>query len=165
MNLLLTLLSEKLNRILNEEAEITEKKQETLLSYTNPAGGRPVQVLYRPSEDFKVILNKTPRYYQQDSFSIEKMQQDIASYAEGKTVSIDYTDPNGTESKTDRLAKTAEAEVLDLSSLIDLSIRIGLLRSYELRDLLAAGGTINVNFWNRAKNFRYRQIGDRLEKI
>ena len=165
MNLLLKLLTESLNRIFNEEAEITKREPETLLSYANPSGGKPVQIVYRPSEDIKVTLNKTARYYQQDTASIEQLQKDIASYAEGKTVSIDYTDHNGNESKIDRLAKAADAETLTLSSLIDLSIRISLLHSDELKDLLASGGTVNVHFWNRANNFRYRQIGDRLEKI
>ena len=35
----------------------------------------------------------------------------------------------------------------------------------ELKYLLASGGTVNVHFWNAKKDFRYRQIGDRLEKI
>ena len=67
MNILLTLLNEKLQDLLHAETEITESKTETLLTYANPYGGKPLQVLYRPGEDFKVTLNKTPRYYQQDS--------------------------------------------------------------------------------------------------
>ena len=126
MNILLTLLNEQLKSLLHADAEITENKAETLLTYPNPYGGKPLQVLYRPAEDFKVTLNKTPRYYQQDS--------------------------------TKRL-------LADVADIIELSIRINLLNPVELKDLLANGGTVNVHFWNAAKDFRYRQIGDRLEKI
>ncbi|MBQ1778937.1 MAG: hypothetical protein IIZ93_12340 [Acidaminococcaceae bacterium] len=82
MNILLTLLNEQLKSLLHAEAEITETKSETLLVYPNPYGGKPLQVLYRPAEDFKVTLNKTPRYYQQDS--TKRLLADVADYAEGK---------------------------------------------------------------------------------
>ena len=140
MNILLTLLNEKLQDLLHAETEITESKTETLLTYANPYGGKPLQVLYRPGEDFKVTLNKTPRYYQQDS--TKRLLADVAGYAEGKTVSLDCTDHNGTESRSDRVVNAA-----------------------DLEDLLASGGTVNAHFWNAKKDFRYRQIGDRLEKI
>ena len=93
LNILLTLLNEKLQDLLHAEAEVTESKAETLLTYANPYGGKPLQVLYRPGEDFKVTLNKTPRYYQQDS--TKRLLADVANYAEGKTVSLDCTDHNG----------------------------------------------------------------------
>ena len=163
MNLLLTILKEKLDNLLHTEAEITEKKPGTLLTYRNPYGGKPLHVLFCPDEDIKVILNKTPRYYQQDS--TEKLLADVASYAEGKTVSLDYTDNKGTESKQDRIAKISDVEGLTLSSIIDLSIRINLLNSVDLDYLLVNGGTVNVHFWNPAKDFRYRRIGSTLEKI
>ena len=163
MNILLTLLNEKLCSLLHTEAEITESKTETLLTYANPSGGKPLQVLYRPAEDFKVTLNKTPRYYQQDS--TKRLLADVTNYAEGKTVSLDCTDHGGVESKSDRVVNAADLEGTDLDALIALVIRVNLLGSVELKDLLASGGTVNVHFWNAAKNFRYRQIGDRLEKI
>ena len=138
MNILLTLLNEQLKSLLHADAEITENKAETLLTYPNPYGGKPLQVLYRPAEDFKVTLNKTPRYYQQDS--TKRLLADVADYAEGKTVFLDCTDHNGAESRS-------------------------VLNPVELKDLLANGGTVNVHFWNAAKDYRYRQIGDRLEKF
>ena len=153
LNILLTLLNEQLKSLLHADAEITENKSETLLTYPNPYGGKPLQVLYRPAEDFKVTLNKTPRYYQQDS--TKRLLADVADYAEGKTA----------ESRSDRVTKAADAENLTLDSIIELSIRINLLNSVELKDLLANGGTVNVHFWNASKNFKYRQIGDRLEKF
>ncbi len=158
MNILLTLLNEQLKSLLHADAEITENKAETLLTYPNPYGGKPLQVLYRPAEDFKVTLNKTPRYYQQDS--TKRLLADVADYAEGKTVFLDCT-----ESRSDRVTKAADAEHLTLDSIIELSIRINLLNPVELKDLLANGGTVNVHFWNAAKDYRYRQIGDRLEKF
>ena len=163
MNILLTLLNEKLQDLLHAEAEITESKAETLLTYANPYGGKPLQVLYRPGEDFKVTLNKTPRYYQQDS--TKRLLADVAGYAEGKTVSLDCTDHNGTESRSDRVVNAADLEGIDLDALIELAVRVSLLDSVELKDLLASGGTVNAHFWNAKKDFRYRQIGDRLEKI
>ena len=163
MNILLTLLNEKLQNLLHAEAEIAESKTETQLTYANPYGGKPLQVLYRPAEDFKVTLNKTPRYYQQDS--TKRLLADVANYAEGKTVSLDCTDHNGTESRSDRVVNAADLEGIDLDALIALAVRVSLLDSVELKDLLASGGTVNVHFWNAAKDFRYRQIGDRLEKI
>ena len=163
MNLVLTLLKERLDNLLHTEAEIDENKTETLLTHGNPYGGKPLQILYRPAEDFKVTLNKTPRYYQQDS--MKRLLADVADYAEGKTVFLDCTDHNGAESKSDRIAKAADAENQTLDSLIELSIRINLLNTVELKDLLANGGTVNVHFWNAARDYRYRQIGDRLEKI
>ena len=163
LNILLTLLNEKLQDLLHAEAEITESKTETLLAYANPYGGKPLQVLYRPGEDFKVTLNKTPRYYQQDS--TKRLLADVAGYAEGKTVSLDCTDHNGTESRADRVVNAADLEGIDLDALIELAVRVSLLDSVELKDLLASGGTVNVHFWNAKKDFRYRQIGDRLEKI
>lgn len=163
MNILLTLLDEKLKNLLHTEAGITETKSETLLAYTNPYGGKPLQVLFRPGEDFKVILNKTPRYYQQDA--IKRLLADVADYAEGKTVFLDCTDHNGAESKSDRIAKAADVENLTPDSIVELCIRINLLNTIELKDLLVNGGTVNVHFWNASKDFRYRQIGDRLEKI
>jgi hypothetical protein len=163
MNLELLLLREKLENLLHAEAEIITKKPETLLVFKNPYGGKPLQVLFTPGEDIKVTLNKTPRYYQQDS--AERLLADVEKYSEGKTVSLDFTDNNGTESKTDRIAKTADVEGLALSSLIELSIRINLLNSVELEYLLVNGGTVNVHFWNAARDFRYRQIGRKLEKI
>ena len=155
MNILLTLLNEQLKSLLHADAEITENKAETLLTYPNPYGGKPLQVLYRPAEDFKVTLNKTPRYYQQDS--TKRLLADVADYAEGKTVFLDCTDHSGVESRSDRVTNAAD--------IIELSIRINLLNPVELKDLLANGGTVNVHFWNASKNFKYRQIGDRLEKI
>ena len=163
MNLLLAMLKERLDNLLHTEAEITEKKPGTLLTYRNPYGGKPLQVLFCPGEDIKVILNKTPRYYQQDS--TEKLLTDVSDYAEGKTVSLDYTDNKGTESKQDRIAKISDVEGLTLSSIIDLSIRINLLNSVDMDYLLVNGGTVNVHFWNPAKDFRYRRIGSTLEKI
>ena len=157
LNILLTLLNEQLKSLLHADAEITENKSETLLTYPNPYGGKPLQVLYRPAEDFKVTLNKTPRYYQQDS--TKRLLADVADYAEGKTVFL------GAESRSDRVTKAADAEHLTLDSIIELSIRINLLNPVELKDLLANGGTVNVHFWNAAKDYRYRQIGDRLEKF
>ena len=151
MNILLTLLNEQLKSLLHADAEITENKAETLLTYPNPYG------------DFKVTLNKTPRYYQQDS--TKRLLADVADYAEGKTVFLDCTDRSGAESRSDRVTKAADAENLNLDSIIELSIRINLLNPVELKDLLANGGTVNVHFWNASKNFKYRQIGDRLEKI
>ena len=163
MNILLTLLNEKLQNLLHAEAEIAESKTETQLTYANPYGGKPLQVLYRPAEDFKVTLNKTPRYYQQDS--TKRLLADVANYAEGRTVSLDCTDHNGTESRSDRVVNAAGLEGLDLDALIALAVRVSLLDSVELKDLLASGGTVNAHFWNAKKDFRYRQIGDRLEKI
>ena len=163
LNILLTLLNEKLQDLLHAEAEVTESKAETLLTYANPYGGKPLQVLYRPGEDFKVTLNKTPRYYQQDS--TKRLLADVANYAEGRTVSLDCTDHNGTESRSDRVVNAADLEGIDLDAIIELAVRVSLLDSVELKDLLASGGTVNVHFWNAAKDFRYRQIGDRLEKI
>lgn len=163
LNILLTLLNEKLQDLLHAEAEITESKTETLLTYPNPYGGKPLQVLYRPAEDFKLTLNKTPRYYQQDS--TKRLLADVADYAEGKIVFLDCTDRSGVESRSDRVTKAADVENLTLDSIIELSIRINLLNPVELKDLLANGGTVNVHFWNASKDFQYRQIGDRLEKI
>ena len=163
MNPELIMLIEKLNSLLHTEAEITNKKPGTLLTYTNPYGGKPIQILFSPEEDIKVTLNKTSRYYQQNS--IKRLLDDVADYAEGKTVSLDVTDRNGNESRHDRVAKASDVEVLTLDSLIDLSSRISLLNSVELKDLLVNGGTVNVHFWDPSKDFRYRQLGNRLEKI
>ena len=127
LNILLTLLNEQLKSLLHADAEITENKSETLLTYPNPYGGKPLQVLYRPAEDFKVTLNKTPRYYQQDS--TKRLLADVADYAEGKTVFLDCTDRSGAESRSDRVTKAADAENLTLDSIIELSIRINLLNS------------------------------------
>ena len=143
LNILLTLLNEQLKSLLHADAEITENKAETLLTYPNPYGGKP--------------------YYQQDS--TKRLLADVADYAEGKTVFLDCTDHNGAESRSDRVTKAADAEHLTLDSIIELSIRINLLNPVELKDLLANGGTVNVHFWNAAKDYRYRQIGDRLEKF
>ncbi|MBR4908053.1 MAG: hypothetical protein IKZ43_03455 [Acidaminococcaceae bacterium] len=165
MNIVLVLLKEKLDSLLRQEADITTKKEETLLTYKNPFGKNPLQVLFSPEEDIKVILNKTPRYYRQDEASIEKLLHDVASYTAGKTVSLDFTDNNGNESRHDRIAKASDVEALTLDSLVELSIRINLLNSVELKYLLASGGTVNVHFWNPANDFRYRQIGSYLKKI
>lgn len=100
LNILLTLLNEQLKSLLHAEAEITETKSETLLVYPNPYGGKPLQVLYRPAEDYKVTLNKTPRYYQQDS--TKRLLADVADYAEGKTVFL--TAQTTAASKADRTA-------------------------------------------------------------
>ena len=163
MNLVLLLIKEKLENLLHTEAEIITKDPETLLVYKNPYGGKPLQVLFNPDEDIKIILNKTPRYYQQDS--TERLLADVNNYAEGKIVSLDVTDNHGAESKIDRIAKTSDVEGLTLSSLIELSIRINLLNSVDLEYLLVNGGTVNVHFWDPAKDFRYRQIGHTLQKI
>ena len=163
MDLVLLLLKEKLDSLLHTEANITAKKAETLLTYENPHGGKPLQVLFNPAEDIKVILNKTPRYYQQNY--IKRLLDDVTNYAEGKTVSLDFTDNHGTESKIDRIAKTSDVEGLTLSSLLELCIRISLANSVELEYLLVNGGTVNVHFWDATKDFRYRQIGKNLQKI
>ena len=165
MDIALLLLIEKLNRLFGAEPEITEKGTEYSLRYGNPSGGRPVQVLYSPADDIKVTLNKTPRYYPQDESSIERLLRDAENYITGKTVSLDYTDNHGNESKTDRIAKVSDAEVADVDSLIELSNRISLLNSVDLKYLLVNGGTVNVHFWDTARDFRYRQIGSSLKKI
>ena len=163
MNLVLLLIKEKLESLLHTEAEIITKDPETLLVYKNPYGGKPLQVLFNLAEDIKVILNKTPRYYQQDS--TERLLADVKNYVESKTVSLDVTDNHGAESKIDRIAKASDVEDLTLSSLIELSIRINLLNSVDLEYLLVNGGTVNVHFWDPAKDYRYRQIGHTLQKI
>ena len=165
MNIVLVLLKEKLDSLLHQEAEITTKKTETLLTYRNPYGGKPLQVLFNPEEDIKVTLNKTPRYYQQDEASIEKLLHDVANYTAEKTVSLDYTDHHGNESKTDRITKASDAEALTPESLVELAIRINLLNSVDLKYLLVNGGTLNIHFWDPGKDFRYRQIGSSLKKI
>ena len=165
MNIVLVLLKEKLDNLLHREAEIAAKKTETLLTYRNPYGGKPLQVLFSPEEDIKVTLNKTSRYYQQDKASIEKLLHDAENYITGKTVSLDFTDRNGNESRQDRITKASDVEALTLESLVELSIRINLLNSVELKDLLVNGGTVNIHFWDSSKDFRYRQLGNRLEKI
>lgn len=163
MNLVLLLIKEKLESLLHTEAEIITKDPETLLVYKNPYGGKPLQVLFNLAEDIKVILNKTPRYYQQDS--TERLLADVKNYVESKTVSLDVTDNHGAESKIDRIAKASDVEDLTLSSLVELSIRINLLNSVDLEYLLVNGGTVNVHFWDPAKDYRYRQIGHTLQKI
>ena len=165
MNIVFMLLKEKLDSLLHQEAEMTNRQPGTLLTYQNPYGGKPLQVLFDPEEDIRVTLNKTSRYYRQDEASIERLLHDIANYTAGKTVSLDVTDRNGNESRQDRVAKASDADSLTLESLIELSIRINLLNSVELKDLLVNGGTVNVHFWDPSKDFRYRQLGNRLEKI
>ena len=165
MNIAFILLKEKLDNLLHQEAEMTNKQPGTLLTYKNPYGGKPLQVLFSPEEDIRVTLNKTSRYYQQDEASIERLLHDVEKYITGKTISLDVTDRNGNESRHDRIAKASDAEALTLESLIELSIRINLLNSVELKDLLVNGGTVNIHFWNPANDFRYRQLGNRLEKI
>ena len=165
MNLVLLLIKEKLESLLHTEADIITKDPETLLVYKNPYGGKPLQVLFNPEEDIKVTLNKTSRYYRQDEASIERLLRDIANYTAGNIVSLDVTDRKGNESRHDRITKASDAEALTLDALIELSIRINLLNSVELKDLLVNGGTVNIHFWNPTKDFRYRQIGSYLEKI
>lgn len=165
MNIAFILLKEKLDSLLHQEADITTKKTETLLTYPNPYGGKPLQVLFNPEEDIKVTLNKTSRYYQQDEGSIGNLLHDVEDYITGRTVSLDVTDRNGNESRHDRVTKASDAEALTLESLVELSIRINLLNSVELKDLLVNGGTVNIHFWNPSNDFRYRQIGGYLEKI
>lgn len=165
MNMALAMLKLKLDDLLHQEAEMTNKQPGTLLTYKNPYGGKPLQVLFEPEEDIKVTLNKTSRYYRQDEGSVERLLHDVANYTAGKTVSLDVTDRNGNESRHDRIAKASDAEALTPESLIELSIRINLLNSVELKDLLVNGGTVNVHFWNPSKDYRYRQIGSNLQKI
>ena len=165
MNIAFILLKEKLDNLLHTEAKITNTQPGTLLTYQNPYCGKPLLVLFNPEEDIRVTLNKTSRYYQQDEGSIGKLLRDVEDYITGKTVSLDVTDRNGNESRQDRVAKASDAEALTPDSLIELAIRINLLNSVELKDLLVNGGTVNVHFWNPAKDFRYRQLGNRLEKI
>ena len=52
-----------------------------------------------------------------------------------------------------------------MDTLIELSNRISLLNSVDLKYLLVNGGTVNVHFWDPARDFRYRQIGSSLKKI
>lgn len=165
MDPVLMMLKKKLGSLLHAETELTAEKAGALLTCANPYGGKPLLVFCRPGEDIKVTLNKTPRYYEHDETSLKRLLSDAASYADGRTVTLDLTDCSGTESKHDRIAKAADVENLTLDALIDLSIRINLANSVELEDLLAGGGTVNVHFWNPAKDFRYRQIGNDLEKI
>ncbi len=47
MNILLTLLNEQLKSLLHADAEITENKAETLLTYPNPYGGKPLQKILK----------------------------------------------------------------------------------------------------------------------
>ena len=54
MNIVLVSLKEKLDSLLHQEAEITNKQPGTLLIYKNPYGGKPLQVLFNPEEDIKV---------------------------------------------------------------------------------------------------------------
>lgn len=164
MNSTTLMLISLINGIVKTEA-ITEEKNRTVTAvFPNPSGGSPLQLVDMPGEDFKVILHKTPRYYPREPLSLQRIQKDIASYAAGNTAVLDFTYIDGTESKIDRITKTAEAENLTMSTLIDLSIRIRLMTSDELEDLLAGGGTVNVRFWNHAKDFRYRRVGDELVK-
>ena len=165
MNIILLSLIKKLNLLFREEPEITEKEPEYFLTYWNPFGGKPVQVSYSPADDIKVILNKTPRYYPQDESSTERLLRDVENYITGKTVSLDYTDHHGNESKTDRITKASDAEALTPESLVELAIRINLLNSVDLKYLLVNGGTVNIHFWDPGKDFRYRQIGSSLKKI
>jgi len=165
MNIKTELLIHSLSEILKTKAETEEKNKTVTATFTNPSGGASLRCIDDPQADFSLIYNKTPHYYPQDTFSLKRMQNDVSAYATGATARIDFTDNNGTESRSDRIVKTAEAEVPDLSSLRELCVRVGLLRSYEFENLMAGGGTVNVHFWNSAKDFRYRQIGDDLKKM
>ncbi len=165
MHAMTELLINSLGSILQTEA-VTDINGSTITAvFPNPSGGSPVRFTDDLQGDFKVILNKTPRYYPRETLSAGQIQKDITAYANGSTALLDFTYNNGSESKIDRIAKTSDMENLSLSSLVDLCVRISLARSVELKDLLAAGGTVNVHFWDAAKDFRYRQIGDRLEKL
>ena len=42
---------------------------------------------------------------------------------------------------------------------------ISVMQRFELKYLLVNGGTVNVHFWDTARDFRYRQIGSSLKKI
>ena len=155
---------EKIKKIENSKIFQNPKKIELVLFILFLVPGTPKDLLTYLSGLLPIKMRRFVFIsYQQDS--TEKLLADVADYAEGKTVSLDYTDNRGTESKQDRIAKVSDVEGLTLSSIIDLSIRINLLNSVDLDYLLANGGTVNVHFWNPAKDFRYRRIGSALEKI
>jgi len=165
MNILTRMLTEKIQQILNSEVVTEEENKTVTISFLNPSGGKPVRLIDNPLEDYAIILNKTPRYYPREAFYIEQIQKNISAYAAGKTVSLDYTDNCGNESKIDRLVKSSDMESLTPSSLLELVLAVGLLNSVELEHLLVCGGTVNIHYWNRANDFSYRQTGSKLEKI
>lgn len=164
MDLVIQLLRTQAEEILHTESVTQESKTQRLMTFTNPSGGASVEITEEAGQDLRVKLYNTPRYYPRDAFGIKRLQEDLEKYSRGESAVLTYTDRTGAESDIDRVAPVAGTEALTLNTLVDLCMQINLIHSDALKDLLAAGGWITFRFWDQTKNFRYRQLGDKLNK-
>ena len=164
MDTVLEILSRKIGNLLHSEAQITKNDRATVLIFPNLTGGRSQRLESIPGEDLKLALRKTSRFYERESGALERLLRDIEKYAAGQIVLLDYTARSGEESNLDRIASATDAAVTNLDGLIDLCIHCNLIHSDALADLLAAGGTLNVHFWDSRKDFYYKLKGRELVK-
>lgn len=164
MDTVLEILSRKIGDLLHSEAQITKNGETTTLVFPNPTGGRSLRLESIPGEDLKLALRKTSRFYERESAALERLLRDIERYASGQIVLLDYTTWEGEESNLDRITTAAAAAVKNLDELIDLCIHCNLIHSDALTDILAAGGTLNVHFWDSRKDFYYKLKGRELVK-
>ncbi len=165
MDLAIKLIIQKLGALLHSEGAVQEEAHRTTVTYANPTGGPAVMVRFGDGLDICVVLNKTPRYYPQDGGGLERLEKVLGDYAAGRLVTLDYTYQTGEESKQDRAVALPDLDGLNLDGLAALCLKTGLMTGDALRDLLAAGGCVNVRFWDRAKDFRFVLKGASLLQI
>jgi hypothetical protein len=164
MDLAIKLFLKKLGSLLHSEGAVQEEAHRTTAVFANPTGGPAVTVRFGDGMDICAVLHKTPRYYPQDDGGLAQLEKVLGDYAAGRLVTLDYTDRTGGEGRQDRAVALRDLDGIDLDGLAALCLKTGLLTGDALRDLLAAGGSVNVRFWDRAKDFRFVQKGAALQK-
>lgn len=162
MDTVLEILARKIGVLLNSDTQITKNGETITLIFPNPSGGRSLRLESTPGEDLKLTLRKTSRFYERESAALERLLRDIEKYASAQVVLLDYMAREGEESNFDRMAIAAEASLTNIDQLIDLCIHCNLIHSDALTDLLTAGGTLHIHFWNSRKDFCYKLKGREL---
>ncbi len=164
MNDFIKELQKKLETLMNTDVIVKEEKESVEISIKNPTVSKAITITYITSEDLKMLLGKTPRFYPNTEDGAEHLLEDLQKYKTGKLSLLDYVSVNNEESKQDRLIKTADLVDLDLSGLQNIFIKTGLLSSDELETLLTLGGTVRISFWDASKNCSYKYVNKTLIK-
>jgi hypothetical protein len=165
MDLTTKLCIERMRAILHSEGTIKDSEWQTEATFANPAGGAPVRVQFGSEPDVCVRLGKTPRYYPADGDGRDKMLHDLEDYAAGRIVTLSYTRLSGETCPQDRVVPRSALDGITLDGLVALCLKTGLATGDEIRDVLAAGGCVEVHGWNSTQDFSLVQKDGGLQRL
>lgn len=147
------------------QIEIEPSDNDTCVIVQNPYGGQNLKIFTNDFDrEFKIIYRNTPHFYPADNQGTEALLKAINDYINNKVAYLDLTSSSHQDFPRDRLVHNTELPEADLEKLSRLCINKNLLSESDLRFELQSGSSINVHFWDTAKNFCYKMHSGKLSK-